>query len=147
MNRSVHKSFGNVLYSNHKRDYTKVNDASLSAVKAALKDDNAAEKKIKDALVKAQEDVTFEGNLRVYGTHKEGDEIIAYLPFIVSGVMDKDLIDGREDEFEVGDEYYTNWCAIVSLNSGKVLDVIREDDNDLHYEYSDAEKAVKGEKF
>lgn len=143
---AVHKTSGHVVYSNHRSDYTKVNDTSLAAVKAAL-EYNETEKKIKASLNKGQEDVTFEGNLRVYGTHKEGDEVIAYLPFVVSGNMDKDLIDGYEDEFEVDDEYYTNWCAIVSLNSGKVLDVVREDDNDLHYEYSDAVKAVKGEKF
>lgn len=143
---AVHKMGTHVVYSNHREHYKKVDAISLAAVKAAL-EYNETEKKIKAFLNKAQEDVNFEGNLRVYGTHKEGDEVIAYLPFVVSGIMDADLIDGYEDEFEEDDEYYTNWCAIVSLNSGKVLDVTRENDNDLHYEYSDAVKAIKGEKF
>jgi hypothetical protein len=143
---AVYKNGGHTTYSNHRKDYVKINDASLVAVKAALKYDEV-EKKIKAFLNNAQEDVSFDGKMRVYGTYKDGKEVIAYLPFVASGVMTKDLIADYKDEFEVGDEYYTNWCAIVNLNSGKVIDVTREDDNEIYYEYSDAVRAIKGEQF
>ena len=61
---AVHKMGTHAVYSNHREHYKKVDAISLAAVKAAL-EYNETEKKIKAFLNKAQEDVNFEGNLRV----------------------------------------------------------------------------------
>lgn len=143
----VVKTGNSTYYSNYINHYKKIDSDGMRAVRSVFSE-KSLEKDIKSHLKQDGEYVHLKnGSVRVYGTHKEGDEVIVYLQCVVYGEMDEDYIDQYSDDFKIGDIYYTNWCVIASLNTGKVLDAMREDDNSLHTSYKAAYNNLIGEKI
>jgi hypothetical protein len=135
---------------NSPQSFKKITPDSLKAVKAVLSKSeivSAIEKELKDVHFGAP--TLVKDTVSVYGTGKEGSKEVAYVQFIIKDEIDEESLKdfGEDQGFEAGDIYYTNWRALFNLKNGKIIDVTREEANDLHTKLSDAKKTISSNVF